>query len=112
VASNFGIRISEKNDGFTLKLDGDFDVTSAYELIYAIKKLPGDTAKIYVNTNGLKKIHASGLDVLIGFMNSLNGLSTRIDFAGHNASQFSIGNSRSTPNISKFFIKELNSPYV
>lgn len=112
MASNFEITISEKSDGFSLKLDGDFDVTSAYELIYAIKKLPGDTAKIYVNTNGLKKIHASGLDVLSGFINSLNGISARIDFTGHNASQLSIGNSWSTPNISKFFIKELNSPYV
>ena len=28
------------SDGFGLKLEGDFDATSAYELIYAIKKLP------------------------------------------------------------------------
>ena len=57
MASNFEITISEKSDGFSLKLDGDFDVTSAYELIYAIKKLPEDTVKIYVDTNGLKKTH-------------------------------------------------------
>jgi hypothetical protein len=57
MASNFGIKISENSDGFRLKLDGDFDATSAYELIYAIKKLPEDTVKIYVNTSGLKKIH-------------------------------------------------------
>ncbi len=112
MASNFGIRISEKNDGFTLKLDGDFDGTSAYELIYEIKKLPGNTVKIHVNTNGLKKINPSGLDVLSGYINSLNDLSGRIDFVGSNASQLSIDNSWSIYNMSKFYIKELNSPYV
>lgn len=112
MASNFQITISEKSDGFTLKLDGDFDVTSAYELIYEIKKLPGDTVKIYVNTNGLKKILPSGLDVLSGYLNSLDDPSARINFTGHNAGQLSIGNFWSTPNISKFFIKELNRPYV
>ena len=112
MASNFGIRISEKNDGFILKLDGDFDITSAYELIYAIKKLPGDTVKIHVNTNGLKKIHPSGLDVLSGYINSLDDLSARIYFVGHNASQLFFENPWSTYNMSKFYIKELNSPYV
>lgn len=112
MASNFEITISEKSDGFNLKLDGDFDVTSAYELIYAIKKFPEDTGKIIVNTNGLKKIHPSGLDVLSGYINSFDGLSARINFTGHNAGQLSLGNSWSTYNMSKFFIKELNSPYL
>jgi hypothetical protein len=31
------------SNGSGLKLAGDFDATSAYELIYAIKKLPEDT---------------------------------------------------------------------
>jgi len=37
MASNFEIAIEKKSDGFVLKLEGDFDATSAYELIYAIK---------------------------------------------------------------------------
>ena len=39
MASNFEIAIDKKGYDFILKLEGDFDVTSAYELIYAIKKL-------------------------------------------------------------------------
>lgn len=112
MAANFEISISEKSDCFSLKLNGDFDVTSAYELIYALKKLPEDTAKIIVNTNGLKKIQSSGLDVLSGYINSFDGLSARIVLTGNNSNQLSLGNSWSTPKISKFFIKELNSPYV
>ena len=34
MASNFGIAVDKNNDGFGLKLAGDFDATSAYELIY------------------------------------------------------------------------------
>lgn len=112
MALNFEITISEKSDGFNLKLYGDFDVTSAYELIYALKKLPEDTAKIIVNTNGLKKIHSSGLDVLSGYIDSFDGLSARIVLTGNNSNQLLLGNSWPTAKISKFFIKELSHPYV
>ena len=50
MASNFGIAIDKKSYGFVLKLEGDFDATSAYELIYAIKKLSEETVKISIYT--------------------------------------------------------------
>ena len=107
MALNFGITISKNSDGFELQLDGDFDITSAYEVIYAIKKLPEDTAIVYVNTNYLKKIHPSGLDVFSGFMNSIKGQSDRIVVTGNNSNAISLGTSWETPKISNFFIKEL-----
>jgi hypothetical protein len=96
MASNFGIVIDKNSDGFGLKLAGDFDATSAYELIYAIKKLPDDTLKFYIYTNGLKTIHSFGLDIFHKFMRSLNGQSAKIVFTGNNASHLSPGNSRLT----------------
>ena len=36
MASNFGIAIDKNSDGFGLKLEGNFDATSACELIWAI----------------------------------------------------------------------------
>lgn len=48
MASNFGITVDKVCDGFGLVLEVDFDATSAYELIYAIKKLPEDTLKHYI----------------------------------------------------------------
>ena len=63
MASNFGIDIDKTSDGVGLKLAGDFDGTSAYELIYAIKKLPEDTGKITICTDGLKNAYPFGLDV-------------------------------------------------
>jgi len=72
MASNFGITIDKNSGGFGLRLAGDFDATSAYELIYAIKKLPEDTVKISVYTNGLESIYPFGLDVLHRYRSPLN----------------------------------------
>jgi anti-anti-sigma regulatory factor len=94
MASNFGLAIDRNSDGFGLQLAGDFDGTSAYELIYAIKKLPEDTVKLYIYTNGLKTIHSFGLDVFHKFMRSLNGQSAKIVFTGTIASRLSPRNSR------------------
>ena len=94
MASNFGLAIDRNSDGFGLKLAGDFDVTSVHELIYAIEKLPEDTVKLYIYTNGLKTIHPFGLDIFHKFMHSLNGQSAKIVFTGNFASQLSPGNSR------------------
>ena len=83
MASNFGIAIDKNSDGFGLKLAGDFDATSAYELIHAIKKLPEETGKIFIHTNGLKTIYPFGLKVFCRLMGSLNGQSTKIVFKGN-----------------------------
>ena len=96
MASNFGITIDKNSDGFGLKLAGDFDATSAYELIYAIKKFPEDNVKITIYTNGLKNTHPFGLDVFHRLKSSLNGQSTKFVFTGNSASQLSPGNSRLT----------------
>ena len=96
MASNFGIVIDKNSDGFSLKLVGDFDATSAYELINAIKKVPEDTLKLYIYTNGLKTIHPFGLDIFHKFMRSFNNQSAKIVFTGNNASHLSPGNSRLT----------------
>ena len=94
MASNFGIAVDRNSDGFILKLVGDFDVTSAHELIYAIEKLPEDSVKLYIYTNGLKTIRPFGRDIFHMFMRSLNGQSTKIVSTGNSASQLSPGNSR------------------
>jgi hypothetical protein len=96
MASNFGIAIDKNSDSFGLKLAGDFDATSAYELIYAIKKLPEDAVKIFIYTNGLKTVHPFGLDVFHRNMSPRNGKSAKIVFTGNHASQLSMGNSRRT----------------
>jgi hypothetical protein len=82
MASNFEISIDKNCDGFGLRLTGDFDATSAYELIYAIKKLPGDAKHLHIYTNGLKNIHPFGLDVFHRFIQSPRNNPDKIVFNG------------------------------
>jgi hypothetical protein len=92
MASNFGIAIDKSSNSFSLKLEGDFDATSAYELIYAIKKLLEHPGRVHIQTNGLKNIYPFGLDVFHRFICSLNGKSAKVVFTGKNATQLSSGN--------------------
>jgi len=87
MASNFGIDLDKTSDGVGLKLAGDFDGTSAYELIYAIEKLPEETGRITICTDGLKNTYPFGLDVFHRFIRSLNGQSAKIVITGKNVSK-------------------------
>ena len=94
MASNFEIAIDKNSDSIGLKLAGDFDGTSACELINAIKKVPQDAVRISIHTNGLKNIYPFGLDIFHKIMRSLNcRYSRRLVFTGNNASQLSPGHS-------------------
>ncbi len=89
MASNFEITIDKTSDGFGLKLTGDFDATSAYELIYAIKKLPEKARRLDIYTNDLKNINPFGLDVFHRCI-KLSGInSAKIVFNGKYALQLS-----------------------
>jgi hypothetical protein len=111
MASNFKITTDKKNDGFGLQLNGDFDATSAWELIYAIKKLPEDAIRVAIFTDGLKDILPFGLHVFHRFMRSLNGQFTRIVFTGSNASRLSPHPPREVSYISAYSSNFLNQPF-
>ena len=87
MASNFRIFIDNSSDCVGLKLAGDFDATSAYELIYAIKKLPEETAGVSIYTNGLKNIYSAGIDVFRRLMQDLNHRPRKIALTGHHATR-------------------------
>jgi anti-anti-sigma regulatory factor len=63
MASNFQIFSYETGDSLHLKLAGDFDGTSACELIETLKKHRGGFYQIFIDTNNLKTIHPFGRDV-------------------------------------------------
>ena len=56
MASNFKITVGKNENCLNLKLSGDFDGTSAYELINVIKKCSDDIPKIIIHTNDLKTV--------------------------------------------------------
>ncbi len=64
MAVNFRIASKELNNQCTaLKLFGDFDGSSAWELINALDSNSRETGTIAINTDGLRTIYAFGLDV-------------------------------------------------
>ncbi len=63
MASNFRIYCHKNRENLHLKLMGDFDGSSAYELINTLKKYSGIAGKVFVDTCSLLSIHPFGLDV-------------------------------------------------
>ena len=85
MASNFQIKFNRLEDSIHLKLYGDFDGSSAYELLHLLKNNSHDTLKIYIQTDGLKHIHPFGLNTFFRNFRIINGCADRIVFTGKNA---------------------------
>ena len=63
MAINFKISLNKNNNGFQLNLMGDFDGSSAFELVNTLKKYTADGEKIYINTGGLSHLYPFGVEV-------------------------------------------------
>ena len=50
-------------DNLHLKLMGDFDGSSAFELINTLKKYRGIAGRVFIHTCFLSSVHSFGLDV-------------------------------------------------
>ncbi len=63
MASNFRVSATKKGKSLYLKLYGDFDGTSAFELIDILKEKTGKKENIYILPKGLKNVYQFGIDV-------------------------------------------------
>jgi hypothetical protein len=63
MAANFQIYSFKTKDSLHLKLVGDFDGSSSYELIYALTKHRKGFYEIFIDTNDLNTIHPFGREV-------------------------------------------------
>ena len=96
MASNFRISAHRNSDSLELKLTGDFDGTSACELLNVLKENSDDVARVLVNTSGLKDVYPFGRDTFQNRLYLLKGRSFRLLFTGDNAT-------RIAPERNKFF---------
>lgn len=62
MASNFQISTQEKRDSLHLKLYGDFDGSSAYELLNTLEHYSRFN-QIFIDTNELQTVYPFGKDV-------------------------------------------------
>lgn len=63
MASNFHIFSFNTKDSLHLKLTGDFDGSSAHELINTLIEKGAGSWNIFIDTNDLKTIHPFGRDI-------------------------------------------------
>jgi len=63
MALNFKINSRRNNGKLFLKITGDFDGSSAFELIDTLQAHNGKVEKIIIDTDGLCSIHPWGLNV-------------------------------------------------
>lgn len=83
MAKNFRIYAKEdSNQSLAVQLFGDFDASSACELINLLDKNVKLSDKVAIDTDGLKTINAFGLDVFLPQMSRLNNTWADIEVTG------------------------------
>ena len=85
MAKNFKISIHRNDENLHLKLMGDFDGTSAFELLNVLKGKSDRTSKVFIHTRGLRNIYPFGLNVFHNNLNVLKGKFVELVFTGENA---------------------------
>ena len=89
MAKSFRIRTKEKGDRTVdIELFGDFDASSACELIHVIDESAERATKLAIDTNGLRNINAFGLDVLLPRLFDLAASRSNIEITGRFSSAF------------------------
>ena len=85
MATNFRISVHKNAEYLDLKLMGNFDGTSAHELLHALANCGVDTSRIYIDTSYLKEIYRFGLQVFHDNLYLLKGKELDLVFAGEYA---------------------------
>ena len=84
MANNFKFLSDGTRDKIHLKLYGDFDGNSAFELLNALKNHRNNSHQISIDTNGLNIIHRFGMDVFKRNLSTLDINKNNIIITGKN----------------------------
>ncbi len=82
MANNFKFLSNHVPDRIFLKLYGDFDGSSACELINVLKNYRRDSNQIFIDTNNLNTIHSFGMDVFKRNLSTLDINKNNITITG------------------------------
>ena len=85
MAHNFKISIHRKIDNLYIRLIGDFDGSSAWELINAIRENLNNFKFIQIDTSKLKKVYPFGREVFKSNLLNVTDERIRIQFRESNA---------------------------
>ena len=87
MAARFRISTHRNSENLHLKLIGDFDGTSAHELLSVLKRYCNSISRVFIHTSCLRDIHPFGRNVFHDNLDVLNGQSITLVFTGENASK-------------------------
>ncbi len=96
MSANFKIFVHKNSENLHLKLIGDFDESSACELLNVLKSNCIGASKVFIHTSCLKCIHPFGREIFHKKLEALNNRSISVLFTGEEASQLA-------PENNKFF---------
>jgi hypothetical protein len=85
MASSFRIVMHENSENLHLRLVGDFDGSSACELLEVLKNKAYAVQKVFVHTSGLGEIHPFGQGVFEKRTSELRKELPKIYFTGNKA---------------------------
>lgn len=85
MAANFQTVVSIECDTLHLKLEGDFDGSSALELIYTLLENRGSANRVVIHTDGLNAVHPFGRAVFERRLPDVGKLNASIVFTGEHA---------------------------
>jgi anti-anti-sigma regulatory factor len=91
MAFNFQIFTFKTKDSLHLKLDGDFDGSSAHELINTLIAYSIGLWDIIIDTNNLKTINPFGIDVFQKNLNNIKKQLRNLIIVGANKYKFEQG---------------------
>lgn len=89
MAMNFKIFQLKSKNSVHLTLDGDFDGTSAHELINMLKSYGSDIDQVFIDTNGIRTVHPFGQVVLYRNLSALSGSRRNLVFIGSHGRRLS-----------------------
>ena len=87
MANNFKIFMHRTVDNLHINMRGDFDGSSAFELLNTLKDNLNGTKCIIINTNKLKKIYPFGQEVFNYNFSRMQDPRIRVQFIGPNILQ-------------------------
>lgn len=87
MASNFRIYVQRNSNDLYIKLEGDFDGTSAHQLLNAMKENQRGVTKIFIDTSLLEYIYPFGRDVFHNNLKAVDVQRTSLLFTGDSTLQ-------------------------
>jgi anti-anti-sigma regulatory factor len=86
MASNFRITTLRGQKSTEFRLEGDFDGTSAFELLHTMEDKCSGGGRVVVDTSQLRHVHPFGRDTFCNMLYLVKHLPIHLEFTGEKAS--------------------------